>query len=108
MIFEKREQRTTYLRGHVGGHIQIFRQWSDVDFKATLDVVQSDTILFIGYKCDGKTLGTETTSTTNTMKVSISAIRHIVVDNNVDTFNINTTSKDISGNHDSLLKVLES
>lgn len=42
------------------------------------------------------------------MQVRIGVRRAIVVDNNVDTFHINTTAKDIRGNQDTLLESLES
>lgn len=56
---------------------------------------------------DRKTLGTESTSTTDTVKVGVSISRKIVVDRQVDTFNVDTTSKDIGGDADSLVELLE-
>ena len=41
------------------------------------------------------------------MKVAVSVGRAIVVDYDVDTFNINTTTEDICGDEDTLLKRLE-
>jgi hypothetical protein len=58
-------------------------------------------------KRDGKTLGTETTSTTDTMKIRVGISRQVVVDSQVDTFDINTTTKDIGGNADTLVELLE-
>ena len=43
----------------------------------------------------------------NTVKVAVSVGRAIVVDYDVDTFNINTTTEDICGDEDTLLKRLE-
>ena len=56
---------------------------------------------------DGETLGTESTSTTDTVKVRISISGKIVVDCEVDTLNIDTTAEDISGDTDTLVEVLE-
>ena len=41
------------------------------------------------------------------MKVAVSVGRAIVVDYDVDTFNINTTTEDICGDEDTILKRLE-
>ena len=56
---------------------------------------------------DGNTLGSETTGTTDTVEVLIGVIREIVVDDNIDTFNINTTTKEIGGNQDTSVEFLE-
>jgi hypothetical protein len=41
------------------------------------------------------------------MEVSVGAIGHVIVDNNIDSFNVNSSSEDVSSNHDSFLEVLE-
>lgn len=56
---------------------------------------------------DTETLGTETTSTADTVQVRIGFVRHVVVDGNVDTLNINTTAEDIRRDADTSLEVLE-
>jgi hypothetical protein len=56
---------------------------------------------------DGKTLGSESTSTTNTMEIRISITREIVVDGQINTLNIDTTTKNVSGDTNTLLEVLE-
>lgn len=58
-------------------------------------------------KRDTETLGTETTSTADTMKIRVSISRQIVVDGQVDALNINTTAKDVGGNADTLVEFLE-
>mmetsp|Transcript_5006 Transcript_5006/g.18790 ORF Transcript_5006/g.18790 Transcript_5006/m.18790 type:complete len:315 (-) Transcript_5006:625-1569(-) len=54
-----------------------------------------------------ESLGTETSSTTNTMQVRVYIIGHIVVNDNVHLLDINSTSSDIGGNQDSLVEILE-
>jgi len=41
------------------------------------------------------------------MKIGIRVIRHIVIDNNIYSFDINTSSEDVGCNHDSSFEVLE-
>jgi len=54
-----------------------------------------------------KALGTEASSTTNTVKVAVSVGWTVVIDYDVYTLNINAATKNISGNEDTLLKRLE-
>lgn len=66
--------------------------------------------LLVGISADERnrqTLGTESTSTADTVKVRIGIGGKIVVNCQVDTLNIDTTAEDISGNTDALVEVLE-
>jgi hypothetical protein len=56
---------------------------------------------------DTETLGTETTSTTDTVKVGVGVTRKIVVDGKVDTLDINTTTEDVGSDTDTLVEFLE-
>ncbi len=44
---------------------------------------------------------------TYSVKIGIRVLSHIVVDYNVDSFNIDTTAKDIGSNHNTGLEILE-
>ena len=54
-----------------------------------------------------KYLGTKSTSSSDTMKICIGVFWHIIVENNVDSFNIHTTSKQVSGDQDTTLEIFE-
>jgi len=41
------------------------------------------------------------------MQIGVSVLRHIVVEHNIDTLNVNTSSKQIGGDKDALLEVFE-
>ena len=47
-------------------------------------------------------LGTETSSTSHTMQVSVWVLRHVVIEDNVYTLNIHTTTEQIGGYQDPL------
>jgi hypothetical protein len=59
------------------------------------------------YERDRKTLGSEATSTTNTMEVRVSITREIIVDGQVDTLDIDTTTENVGCNTDTLVELLE-
>jgi hypothetical protein len=56
---------------------------------------------------DRETLGSETTGTTHTMEVGVGVTGKIVVNGQVNPLNIDTTAKNIGGDTDTLLEVLE-
>lgn len=77
------------------------------DFESLLNLLENLLVLLGAHKGDGKTLGTETTGTADTVEVGAGVIGQIVVDCQVDSLNIDTTSEDISGDTDALLELLE-
>jgi hypothetical protein len=106
----------------------------DVDALATLGVLVNlllesrfdgleDLLVALGTdEADSNTLGTETTSATDTMEVSVGGlgdgvlvrsprvggrVGHIVVDGEVDALDVDTTAEDIGADTDSLVVVLE-
>ena len=52
-------------------------------------------------------LGTKSTSPSNSVEVSVGILGHVVVEYNVDTFNVHTTAKQVGGHQDTLLEILE-
>lgn len=77
------------------------------NLKSLLDILENLLIVIVADKGDGQTLGTETTSTTNTVKVGVSLSGQIVVDGQVDTLDIDTTTEDISSNANTLVELLK-
>jgi hypothetical protein len=41
------------------------------------------------------------------VEISVCVLGHVVVDNDIDSFNIDTSTKDVGSNHDTRLEVLE-
>jgi hypothetical protein len=56
---------------------------------------------------DTETLGTETTSTTDAVKVGVGIAGKIVVDGKVDALDIDTTTEDVSSDTDTLVELFE-
>lgn len=77
------------------------------NFEALLDILQHLLVLLAADKRDGQTLGAETTSTTDAVQVGVGIGRQVVVDSQVDTLDIDTTSEDVSSNADTLVEFLE-
>ena len=77
------------------------------NLEALLDILQDLLIILVAHERDGKTLGTETTGTTDAVKVGVGIGGEIVVDGEVDTLDIDTTTEDVSGNTDTLVELLE-
>lgn len=77
------------------------------NLESLLDILENLLVVIVADKGDGETLGTETTGTTDTVEVGVSLSGQIVVDGQVDTLDINTTTEDISGNADTLVELLK-
>lgn len=100
--------RRTSLVVHVGAGIDtLLRKLRKRDLKTLFNRLQDSLVFGAADERDTETLGSETTGTTDTVEVRVSLIGHIVVDGDVDTLNIDTTSEDISGDTDTGLEILE-
>lgn len=86
----------------VRAEINFVGQFGDVDIEAILDIIQDLRIILVRHECDGETFGTETTSTRNTMQVGVRILGHVVVEHDVDTFNVHATTEEIGGDQDAL------
>ena len=75
--------------------------------KALLNLLEHVLIRLIADEADTQALGTESTSTTNTMKVGGCIGGQIVVDGEVDAFNVDTSAEDVGGDADSLVEFFE-
>ena len=73
----------------------------------SLNFSQQFLILIRRNKRNRKTTCAKSSSSTNSMKITIRTIRHIVIYHNIDTFNINTVTEDISCNTDSFIEIFE-
>jgi hypothetical protein len=74
--------------------VQEYSRESNVE--ALLNGLQNSLILGAADERDAKTLGTEATSTADAVKIGVRLVRHVVVDSDVNTLNVNTTTKDVS------------
>ena len=98
----------TLLVVHVGAGVDtLLRELGKRNLEALLDRLENDLIIGAANEGDTETLGSETASTTDAVKVRIGLVGHVVVDGDVDTLNINTTTKNVSGHTDTSLEVLE-
>lgn len=77
------------------------------NLETLLNGLENLLVLVVGDERDGDTLGTETTGTTDTVKVRVGVGRKIVIDRQVDALDIDTTTEDVGGDADALVEVLE-
>jgi len=91
----------------VSRQVHLVGQFSDAHIESLLDIIEDFGILIVAYKSDGQTLGTETTSTSNSVKVGVGILGHVVIEDNVNSLDIHTTAEQVGSNQDTLLEVLE-
>lgn len=78
------------LTGNVHGHLLDLGAVELLNFAHHTDIVSGDEV-------DGNTLTTETTTTTDTVDVVLTVAGQVVVDDQRDLLDINTTGKKVSG-----------
>lgn len=102
------QQLQNFLGVHVGGWIDtLLRELGDLDVESRLDLLQNFLVLLGRDKGDGQTLGTESTSSTDSVQVLVGLSRQVVVDGQVDTLDIDTSTEDIGGDTDTLVELLK-
>lgn len=77
------------------------------NLESLLNLLEDLLILLAADERDTETLGTETTGTSDTVEVRVGIAGKVVVDGQVDTLDIDTTTEDIRGNTDALVELLE-
>jgi hypothetical protein len=103
-----RDPSHVHLLGHVALHVNtrlgVLRQ---LNAEPLLNLPKDLLVLLRADEADCHTLGTETTGTTDTMEVAVGIGGQVVVDGQVDTLDIDTTTEDVGGDANTLLEILE-
>jgi len=71
---------------------QVYLRKSNLE--SFLNSLENFLVRLAGNERDRKTLGSETTGTTNAVQVRVSITWEVIVDGQVDTLDINTTTED--------------
>lgn len=103
-IDDDKTRRLCHVGARVNAALGVLRKG---DLEPFLNVLENLLILIAADKRNRQPLGTETTSTTDTVQVGIRIRRHVVVNGKVDTFNIDTTSENIGSDTDTLVELLK-
>jgi len=91
----------------VTAHLDLIGELLDAHLESALDLLKDFRVVLSTHKTDGETLGTESTSSSDSMQVGIRVLRHVVVEHDVDSLDIDTSAKQVGGHEDSSLKVFE-
>lgn len=96
------------LGGHVGATIHAFRRvFRNAGLKPLLNLLQHLLILFATHKADAQTFRAESTRTADSVEIRVGICRHVVVDGQVDPFDIDPSTEDVSGDTDAFVEFLE-
>jgi len=72
-----------------------------------LDVFEDFLVFLATNEGDSETFGTEATSAANSVQVRVGVAGHVVVEDDVDLLNVDTTSEEIGGHKNTVLEFLE-
>ena len=78
---------------HIGRLVDLSWQIFNLNLESLLYIVQNLLVFLRRNKGDGQTLGTVPTCSADTMQVLICLGWHIIVDYDIDFFNVNSSSK---------------
>ena len=93
---------------HVGAGVDTIRwELGKGNLEALLNRLENNLIIRAADERDTETLGSETTSTTDAVKVRISLVGHVVVDGDVDTLDVDAATEDVGADADAVDEVLE-
>lgn len=97
-----------HLGVHVGGRVNAFLgELGNLDVESGLDLLQDLLFLLGRHKGHGQTLGTESTGSADSVQVLVSLGGQVVVDGQVDSLDIDTSTEDVGGHTDTLVELLE-
>jgi hypothetical protein len=91
----------------VCGDINDCGELLNLDLEALLDLVEGLEVFLATHEGDGEALGAEAASATHSVEVGVGVLGHVVVEDHVDSLDIDAATKDISGDEDAVLEVLE-
>ena len=80
---------------HVQDRVNLARHLPNVHLKALLHLLLDLPVLLRRRKSECQALGAEAACPTHTVQVAVAIIRHVVVDHDVDTLNVDAASKEI-------------
>lgn len=79
----------------------------NLDIESRLDLLQDLLVFLAGDERNSQTLGTESTGSTDSVQVLVGLAWQVVVDSQVNSLDIDTSTEDISRNTDTLVELLE-
>jgi len=91
----------------VSTDVDFLWELSDLDLESILDRLGGLGVLLVGDEGDGETLGTESTSSRNSVQVGVGVFGHIVVEHDVHSLDIHTTTEKVGGDKDTSLEIFE-
>ena len=64
-------------------------------------------VFWAAHEADSQTLGSESSGSAHSVQVGVRVLWHVKVEDYVDLLDVNTSSEDVSGDHDSVLEGFE-
>ena len=77
------------------------------NLESLLNLLQDILIVLAANERNAKTFGAESAGSADPVQVGVGVARQVVVDGQIDSLNVNTTTKDIRGYADTLVELFE-
>jgi hypothetical protein len=94
----------SHVRARINAFLRILRH---LGIEALLDFLEDILVGLAADEGDAETLCAEAAGATDAVEVGVGIGGEVVIDGQVDAFNVNTSAKDIGGDADSLVEFFE-
>lgn len=91
----------------VTGDVNFFRKFGDVDVESVLHVIQGLRVSLVTDECDSQSLRTEPSGASHSVQIRVRVLRHVVVEDDVHSFDVHASSEQVSRDEDALVEVFE-
>ena len=87
--------------------VDFVRKFGNVDFESVLDVVESLGVGLIRNHSDGQAFCAEATRSRHAMQIRVGIFGHVVVEDDVHSLDVHTTTEQVGCYQDAFLEILE-
>ena len=91
------------VSGDVNGGWHLF----NLHLESLLNLFKDLVVFWAAHEADSQTLGSESSGSAHSVQVGVRVLWHVKVEDYVDLLDVNTSSEDVSGDHDSVLEGFE-
>mmetsp|Transcript_36516 Transcript_36516/g.72731 ORF Transcript_36516/g.72731 Transcript_36516/m.72731 type:complete len:361 (-) Transcript_36516:1523-2605(-) len=93
--------------GHIGGDVNRLGELGDGDLETRLHLLEYLGVVVARGEGDGEALRAETARAADAVEVGVGRVGHVVVDDDVDTLDVDAAAPDVRRDEDAVLEVLE-
>ena len=92
---------------NVTAEIDLVRQFSNINLESVLHLVEDLCVALVGHEGDREPLGAKSSRPGHPVEIGVGVFWHVVIEDDVHSFNVHSSPKKVGGHQDSFLEILE-